>query len=428
MLGPGDSAQERAIATRRAMEADRLKRIKDPKSRVMGIDTEALAAGVAEKQASAAAEKALRMEYDHQRLQQDAQLAYLEQERLRAERKKAQFVDQFRATEQGKEKSREYDLNDPLSKYKDLPGRVGDEDPRLSVSGMQQFHGEDLSYAQRIKVQQEELREWCVEQAEAKAHAKAVDAQRDIAYAQRALDIDNMKLDLEATSRMARTSVRHTAASHRAHACTLAAQSLAPRELLRLLLAGFLRRPLALTASCVRVLTVCQANVAVAEYQLAQAAAKREREAAAQKSELQDNIEEIQANLAGDMLTENPSVGLSFIAPNRVRPDHYKGMSPMEQATIVAAQEAQRLQNRAMAAANKAEDRYNDAAMEGTRRAGAYQDAQVAAMRADMRKQLMEDNLQMAKQQYATKSFLTEKVFKNSIDASFFDQFGTSSR
>merc|ERR1740138_787230 len=347
MLGPGDSAQERAIATRRAMEADRLKRIKDPKSRVMGIDTEALAAGVAEKQASAAAEKALRMEYDHQRLQQDAQLAYLEQERLRAERKKAQFVDQFRATEQGKEKSREYDLNDPLSKYKDLPGRVGDEDPRLSVSGMQQFHGEDLSYAQR-----------------------------DIAYAQRALDIDNMKLDLEATSRMARTS----------------------------------------------------ANVAVAEYQLAQAAAKREREAAAQKSELQDNIEEIQANLAGDMLTENPSVGLSFIAPNRVRPDHYKGMSPMEQATIVAAQEAQRLQNRAMAAANKAEDRYNDAAMEGTRRAGAYQDAQVAAMRADMRKQLMEDNLQMAKQQYATKSFLTEKVFKNSIDASFFDQFGTSSR
>jgi len=376
MLGPGDSAQERAIATRRAMEADRLKRIKDPKSRVMGIDTEALAAGVAEKQASAAAEKALRMEYDHQRLQQDAQLAYLEQERLRAERKKAQFVDQFRATEQGKEKSREYDLNDPLSKYKDLPGRVGDEDPRLSVSGMQQFHGEDLSYAQRIKVQQEELREWCVEQAEAKAHAKAIDAQRDIAYAQRALDIDNMKLDLEATSRMARTS----------------------------------------------------ANVAVAEYQLAQAAAKREREAAAQKSELQDNIEEIQANLAGDMLTENPSVGLSFIAPNRVRPDHYKGMSPMEQATIVAAQEAQRLQNRAMAAANKAEDRYNDAAMEGTRRAGAYQDAQVAAMRADMRKQLMEDNLQMAKQQYATKSFLTEKVFKNSIDASFFDQFGTSSR
>ena len=54
-----------------------------------------------------------------------------------------------------------------------------------------------------------------------------------------------------------------------------------------------------------------QANVAVAEYQLAQAAAKREREAAAQKSELQDNIEEIQSNLGSDTLTESPAVGRS---------------------------------------------------------------------------------------------------------------------
>ena len=375
-LGPGDSQQERAIATRRATEADRLARIKDPKSRIMGIDTEALGAGVAEKQVAAATEKALRMDYDQQRLMQDAQLAYFEQERLRSERKKAQFVDQFRATEQGKEKSREYDLNDPLSKLKDLPGRVGDDDPRMSVSGMQQFHGEDLSYAQRIKVQQEELRQWCHEMAAKKAEDKAADLARDHVYAQRALDIDKMKLDLEATSRMARTA----------------------------------------------------ANVSVAEYQLAQAAAKREREAAAQKSELQDNVEEIQANLAGDVLTENPAVGRSFIAPNRVRPDHYKGMSPAEQAVVLEVQEAQRKQKLAVAAAAKAEAAAADASMELTRRAGAYQDAQVASKRAEMRKQLLEDNMQIAKQQYASKSFLNDKVFKNAVDASFFDQFGTSSR
>jgi len=238
LFGPGDPGQERAIATRRAMEASRLQRIKDPKSRIMGIDIDAIGAQVAEKQAAAAADNALRSEYDTQRLQQDAQLAYLEQERLRAERMKAQFVDQFRATEQGKEKAREYDLNDPLSKFKDLPSRVGDDDPRLSVSGMQQFHGEDLSYAMRKKVQQEELRQWVEEQAMKKAEQKAEEAAKDAAYAQRALQIDQMKVDLEATARQARV----------------------------------------------------QTNVAVAEYQLAQAAAKREREAAAQKSELQDNI------------------------------------------------------------------------------------------------------------------------------------------
>ena len=375
-FGPGDPQQERAIATRRALEVERLKRIKDPKSRIMGIDTEALAAQVAEKQAAAAADKALRMEYDTQRLQQDAQLAYLEQERLRAERTKAQFIDQFRATEQGKEKSREYDLNDPLSKKKDLPGRIGDEDSRMSVSGLQKFRGEDLAYAQRIRVQQEELREWSNELALKKAEKLAAEKARDDAHAKRALEIDQMKLDIEATARMARTA----------------------------------------------------ANVAVAEYQLAQAAAKREREAATQKAELQDNTEEIQCNLASDMLTENPVVGRSFIAPNRLRPDHYKGMSPAEQVAVIEAQDLQRTQNLVVAATAKADGAAIDAAMEATRRMGAYQDAQVAAMRADMRKQLMEDNLGIAKQQYAGKYHLNEKVYKNALDASFFDQFGTTSR
>ena len=376
LFGPGDPQQDRAIAMRRAMEAQRLQRIKDPKSRIMGIDTEALAAQVAEKQMAAAADKALQVAYDNQRLQQDAQLAYLEQERLRAERMKAQFVDQFRATEQGKEKSREYDLNDPLHKLKDLPGRVGDEDARLSVSGLQQFHGEDLGYANRVKAQQEELRMWCAEMSASKAAAANTEKLNDAEYAKRAIEIDQAKIDLEATDRIAKV----------------------------------------------------QSNVAVAEYQLAQTAAKREREAAAAKAELQDNIEEIQNNLAGDLLTENPAVGRSFIAPNRVRPDHYKGMAPMEQAAFFAAQEQQRTQALEAAALSKAESLAADAAMEATRRAGAYQDAQVAMMRAEMRKALMDENTVIAKQQYASKAFLTSQVYKNAIDASFYDQFGTTSR
>ena len=246
----------------------------------------------------------------------------------------------------------------------------------MSVSGLQKFHGEDLAYAQRIKVQQEELREWSNELALKKAEKLAAEKARDDAHANRALEIDQMKLDLEATARMARTA----------------------------------------------------ANVAVAEYQLAQAAAKREREAAAQKAELQDNTEEIQCNLASEMLTENPVVGRSFVAPNRLRPDHYKGMSPAEQVAVIAAQDMQRTQNLVVAATAKADGAAIDAAMEATRRMGAYQDAQVAAMRADMRKQLMEDNLGIAKQQYSGKWHLNEKVYKNALDASFFDQFGTTSR
>lgn len=33
----------------------------------------------------------------------------------------------------------EFDLNDPESKLKDHPARIGDEDPRLTVSGMQKY-------------------------------------------------------------------------------------------------------------------------------------------------------------------------------------------------------------------------------------------------------------------------------------------------
>jgi len=376
IFGPGDNAMDRAIATRRAMEAARLQRIKDPKSRIMGIDTDALAAQISEKEATAAAEKQLAAAYDTQRLQQDAQLAYLEQERLRAERTKLQYVDQFRKAEQGKERAREYDLNDPLALKKDLPGRMGDTDMRLTVSGMQQFHGEDLSYAHRIKVQQQEIKSWSDEIVAAKAARAAQDKAMDDAFAARAIEIDHMKTALEATSRQARSAN----------------------------------------------------NVAVAEYNLAQAAAKREREQAVQKAELQDNVEEIQNALASDALTENPALGRSFIAPNRLRPDHYKGMSPAEQQDILKVQELQRQHKLEQAAHAKAQARAEDAMMESMRQQGAYQDAQVAAMRADMRKKLMDQNTDIAAQQFATKSFLKANVYTNAIDASFFDQFGTTSR
>lgn len=244
------------------------------------------------------------------------------------------------------------------------------------MSGLQQFRGEDLSHAHRVKRQQEELKDWCDEASRLKAAAQAKEKADDEAYAKRAMEIDAYKQHLENTARSART----------------------------------------------------ETNVSVAEYQLAQAAAKRERERAQQMSELQDNIEEIQANLAGDLLTENPAIGRSFVAANRVRPDHYKGMSPAEQEAVQQEQATQRMQNAELAALKKAEDEAIDAQMEAMRKLGAYNDAQVASMRAEMRKKLMQENQGLAKSQVAQNSFMDSTVFKNEIDPSFFDQFNTSSR
>lgn len=52
---------------------------------------------------------------------------------------------------------REFDLNDPDYLKKDVPARVSDEDPRLSVSGLQHFEGEDLEFERRKKLQQQQL-------------------------------------------------------------------------------------------------------------------------------------------------------------------------------------------------------------------------------------------------------------------------------
>jgi hypothetical protein len=46
---------------------------------------------------------------------------------------------------QGKQTSREWDLNRPDALLQDGPARCGDDDPRCGPSSLQKFTGEDLS-------------------------------------------------------------------------------------------------------------------------------------------------------------------------------------------------------------------------------------------------------------------------------------------
>ena len=82
ILGGGDSTVG-LIEERRRLDKLRLQRIKDPKTRTMGINTEALAAQVAAKQAAKQEEVVRNLAYDNERLLLDQQLAYLEQARPR---------------------------------------------------------------------------------------------------------------------------------------------------------------------------------------------------------------------------------------------------------------------------------------------------------------------------------------------------------
>lgn len=54
------------------------------------------------------------------------------------------------------------------------------------------------------------------------------------------------------------------------------------------------------------------------------------------------NQAELQATLAGGILSEDPADGRSALGRNRKRPDHYRGMSQAEVARYRALQEEQR--------------------------------------------------------------------------------------
>lgn len=145
-------------------------------------------------------------------------------------------------------------------------------------------------------------------------------------------------------------------------------------------------------------------------------------------NELNKNVEEIQANLASTTLTEDPAIGRSFIAPNRLRPDHYKGMSPAEQAAVLAEQEAQRVHNAQAAAAAAAEKKFSDSTIEAIRMERCATEAMIAQKRAEERVRVMEENKSIAKEQTASQTFLNTQIYPNAVDACFFDQFNTTSR
>ncbi len=73
-------------------------------------------------------------------------------------------LNEYRALHQQPDARREWDLQDPESLKKDKPARVNDEDPRCGPASIQKFEGEDLTSEARKKYQQEQLREWSLQQ------------------------------------------------------------------------------------------------------------------------------------------------------------------------------------------------------------------------------------------------------------------------
>ncbi|XP_039294499.1 RIB43A-like with coiled-coils protein 2 [Nilaparvata lugens] len=136
---PQDLKEMAKIEKKRKMEEERKARIFNPRNRLIGVDVSALENQIAEKKTNEEMERAREEAF---RLKQERDTMIATQLARQIEEKKHNLnkeLNEFRKHYQRKEDRIEFDLYDPDLLKKSLPCRVSDDDPRLSVSGAQNF-------------------------------------------------------------------------------------------------------------------------------------------------------------------------------------------------------------------------------------------------------------------------------------------------
>ncbi|KAM4035988.1 RIB43A-like with coiled-coils protein 2 [Anomaloglossus baeobatrachus] len=383
MLQSGGGAmyeQDRAEASvqqrRRDAEQQRQSRVFDTRVRTIGVDTEALDTQVHDKKIQREIETKRQEAFDAQMVQNDHILCLLDQWQKDDVRNLNAAVNQFRLQYQKKEDRREYDLYDPQALSKDLPPRVSDDDPRCSVSGVQRMMGEDLTEKDRKREQQEQLREWSLQQQQASAKALEDQKAAENLYDKMRIELDKKAIELQKMEEQAKREICvHTKAFNRA-----------------------------------------------------QAEESLERKKLQKQLEEEDNSVEICNNTEGDLLSENPAQASSAFGPHRVAPDRWKGMSPEQLTDVIGVQQRQIQEKMRL----KEEERQRQAEWDRRRAQGARAmlllERQQKREEQELRKAQDHVNLQLAQAHKAQKNYLDQEVFTNSPNDQYFAQFNTTSR
>uniref|UniRef100_A0A1I8GIZ7 RIB43A domain with coiled-coils 2 n=1 Tax=Macrostomum lignano TaxID=282301 RepID=A0A1I8GIZ7_9PLAT len=192
-------------------------------------------------------------------------------------------------------------INMATADYNNALAREAEERARLRRQ--QKFDGEDLNAKARRRLQEEQLREWSLQQQREKDAAKWGQKEADRLY-----DLKRRELDQRA--------------------CELAQAEEACRRAI---------------------------NMATADYNNALAREAEERARLRRQQEQDDNATEVSNAIFSDMLTENPAVAQSAFGSHRVVPDRWKGMTPEQQEEVRRIQALQAEEQRRKREAEKRE-------------------------------------------------------------------------
>ncbi|XP_030077174.1 RIB43A-like with coiled-coils protein 2 [Microcaecilia unicolor] len=373
---PVDRKEAAVLERRRNAELQRQSRIFDCKIRTIGIDKDALDIQVNDRNIQKETEKRRHELYATQMVQNDKIACLLEDRQANDIRNLNKAMDEFRLCNQKPETRREFDLSDLEALKKSLPARLNDGDPRCTFSGLQKLLGEDLSQEQRKKSQQEQLREWSLQQQRDLAKTRADKKFADDLYNKNRIKLDERAMELQ---RMEKESRR----------------------------------------------AVC---LATKDYNIAQVKELAEKKVLEKQQVEEDDKVEISNLLRGDFLSENPEQASSSFGPHRVITDRWKGMGEEELMKISDVQQQQVLEKMRL----KEEEWQRDAQWNRERvqaaRAMTLLERQQKRATREIRRAQDHANLELAEAQQARKLFDDNEVYSNAPSAQYFMQFNTTSR
>lgn len=372
---PQDLVQDLRLAKRRQTELCRQKRIFNARNRIIGGDTKAWDVQVRDQKIKEATERARQETFAAEMRQNDKITCILEDREKRDRKNLCKAINDFQQSFQKPETRREFDLSDPLALKKDVPARQSDSDVRNTISGMQKFMGEDLNFYKRKKFQQEQNREWSLQQQREWKNTSADQNCAEELYGKTRLQFDERAKHLQTLESATRRAV-----------CA-----------------------------------------SVKEFNKSQASESAERKIQQKKQEQEDNLAEISDLLRGDLLSENPQQAASSFGPHRVVPDRWKGMSQgqLEQIRTVQKQQVQE-KLRLREEGRQRDLDWDRQRVQGARATLLFERHQWRQQR-DMRRALDGINVRLAREQLQRKKYMKE-LYTNNPTEDYFTQFNTRSR
>jgi len=371
-----DPKEVAAIEARRNREKERQSRFFNVQTRVMGVDVKALNSQVEERKLREATEQSEEAAYGTYQKQYDLVAQMLEKEQAERTRRLAKKLQKFREQKQQLKNCPEFDLWNPSQLWMEFPARLGHRDPPCGPASLQCFAGEDLERATYLKMQQEQFRYGLERQLQ---------EQRQVRADEKCTDILNDQLRLAMDMRAAQLAKLE-------ESCRVAMMS------------------------------------ATANANKAQAAELAERQCREWQHEQEANLMEIQNQITSDLLTENPQVAQHPVAPHRVLPYCWKGMTPEQRADIRKVQEVQYHEKEAQRQADQAQDAKWESQTFCLAQATMELEEQERELCAEFQRGLGSFNQQLDKEQKAQQNYLNSIIYTNQPTAQYYLQFNTSSR